>query len=111
MVENLIEGSVNDLLAEKVDFLAYISSQAYLIEKMLVTNKLEESQFKINLTNDVKIEIKNLDFPNKSSKNLDTNRNSVLSEAQRNEPGVAMEQLFFLLRDFTSPKKNKIFDV
>jgi hypothetical protein len=49
MVQNLIDGSVNDLFTENNDFLGYISTQACLIERMLVTNELEEAQFKMKL--------------------------------------------------------------
>lgn len=94
MVQNLIDGSVNDLFTENSDFLGYISTQACLIERMLVTNELEEAQFKMKL-----------------DENGQPSPQARMPQLQRTQSSAIVDQLIQVLKDFANPGKDQIFEI
>jgi hypothetical protein len=94
MVQNLIDGSINDLFTENNDFLGYISTQACLIERMLVTNELEEAKFKMKLDEN--------GLPSPQAR---------MPQPQWIQSSAIVDQLVQILKDFANPCKDQIFEI
>jgi hypothetical protein len=93
-VQNLIDGSVNDLFTENNDLLGYISTQACLIERMLKTNELEEAKFKMEL-----------------DENGQPSPQARMPQPQWTLSSAIVDQLVQVLKDFANPGKDQIFEI